>query len=208
MALGKQYKNDGSKVYVLKPQSKDDKGNRVPPHFAVYEKVDGKWVKTREETRVSGDLFKVEIKEFEFDKVKTKSVTVGLRDEQSKEAYLLDLRFTKATRNLYNMLASLTDNFSNLSVSLYSKEYQGKEYDTYSLRQGDSLVPWKYKQADLPKPIEVTFKGQVQRDYTPIDEIFEKELQELATRLSRRAPAPAVSTPSTASTPTEPLPPF
>lgn len=213
MALGKQYKDDGSKVYVLRPTNKNEKKEKVPVHFDVFEKKDGKWVKTREETRVSGDLFKLEIKEFEFEKVVTKSVTIGLKDYANKETYLVDTRFNIPARSLYNMLISLTTNFDNLSLSIYNREHNGNEYDAFSLRQGQELVPWKYKIADLPKAIETTFKGQVMRDYTPIDEFFEKELIELSNRLAKR-PAKSVaqeSAPVTQSAPAKTegdVPPF
>lgn len=200
MALGKQYKDDGSKLYVLKPVNKDEKKNKVEPHFEVSEKNNGKWEVTRKETRVSGDLFKVELRESEYEGIKYKSVVLGFRDTSSsvKETYLVDLRFNIASRNLFNMLASLKS-FDNLSLSYYQAD---NGYDRFSLRQGEKLVNWKYEIKDLPKPIEATFKGQVMRDYSPVDELFEKELTALAQLLGR----PAAKSATPASEPVEATP--
>jgi hypothetical protein len=196
MALSNGNGNNGSSsLIILKPVNKDENKNKVEPYFSVTRKVDGKW-KTGSETfnKVSGSLSKVEVKEQEFNKVKYKTVGVYLKD--GEETYLLDLRFSITTRNLFNMLATLTA-FDNLSVSYYQDK---NGYDRFSLRQNDAFVNWKYSAEQLPKPIEVTFKGAVQRDYTPIDEIFEKELVELNARVSSGKPAKSkpASTPAPA----------
>lgn len=196
MALGQRNNgSDDTKLLILKPVNKNDKGEKVDPHFQVSEKIDGKWTVTREETRVSGDLYKVEVKEQEWKENKYKTISIGLKDRDAKESYLLDLRFNMTSRNLFNMLSTLTSSFSGLSISYYL----GKNgYERFSLRQGDTLVPWKYGIADLPKPEEVTFKGKVQRDYSAIDNLFEKELNELAKRLGS-APKTKAVTPTTTS---------
>lgn len=196
MALGKQNQNSDGKLYILRPTTKDAQKNKVDPHFSVLEKIDGAWKETRKEGNVSGDLFKVEIKEVNLPKGKFKTITLGLRDKTSNEAYLVDLRFNLTSRNLFNMLASL-NNFDGLSISYY----QGKNgYDRYSLRQADTLVPWKYKIEELPKPIEVIFKGETQRDYTPVDDLFEKELNTIAAKLGNKNEAVPTATAQISST--------
>lgn len=194
MALGKTGGGtSGYKVYILKPVSKDKEGKPCEAHFSVTENVDNKWVVTGQETAVTGDLYKVEVKANSFSKdgreIKFDSVTLGLVDEDKKEKYIVDLRFNLPSRTLFNMVANLK-RFNNLKLSYYTGN---NGYDRFSLRQDDVFVEWKYKIEELPKPLEVTFRGEIQRDFSPVDDLFKKELAAIAGKLSGgpRQSAPA-----------------
>ena len=189
MALGNNSngKSDTALV-ILKPVSQDAEGKKVEPHFAVSRKdpTTGKFVKTQEVvSMVAGNLKSVKVTNESYQNSDYKKVVVLLEDEVSKESYLLDLRFNMGTRNLFNMLATLNSG-EDIKISYYTAK---NGYDRYSVRQSDNLVEWKHSFDALPKPTEVTFKGKVQRDYTVLDELFEKELLALNTRLGGKASA-------------------
>lgn len=176
---------------ILKPETKNDKKEKVSPHFSVTKKIDGKWTKiTDTYTNVAGNLTRVELKEKTYQDTPYTEVLVYLDD--GTESFMLDLRFTVASRNLFNMLANLQTG-EDLKVSYYEAK---NGYDRYSLRQGDELVGWKHSMDVLPKPIEVTFKGKTQRDYTPVDDFLKKELQELNDRINKGRKMPTNPRPS------------
>lgn len=177
MALGNTNQSTGN-LYILKFTTKDKDKKSVPAHFTVSKKgTDGKYAIVDTVTRVSGNLYKVDVKEQDFRGDKYKTVSVYLKD--GEEAYLLDFRFTLPTRSLFNSMASL-DSFDNLAVTAYD----GKNgYPALGLWQGDKMVKWKYKLDELPAPETVRFKGKDMNDYSKVDEFFEKELQTISAKV-------------------------
>lgn len=179
MALGHQNKNSTNPLIVLKFTDKDKDKKKVPPHFAVFRKnADGKYVNEGEKhTRVSGNLYRLDIKENEWQGDKYHTVAVFLKD--GEEAYSLDFRFTIASRGLFNTLLSL-ESFDNISITTY----EGKNgYPAIGVWQNDKMVKWKFKLDELPAPETVKFKGKEMNDYTKVDDFFVKELSVLAGKL-------------------------
>lgn len=177
MALGNTNQSTGN-LFILKFTTKDKDKKAVPAHFTVSKKgTDGKYGVVDSVTRVSGNLYKVDIKEQDFRGDKYKTVALYLKD--GEEAYLLDFRFTLPSRSLFNSMASL-ESYDNLAVTAYD----GKNgYPAIGLWQGDKMVKWKYKLDELPAPETVKFKGKEMNDYTKVDEFFEKELNLIAAKL-------------------------
>ena len=177
MALGNSGGNTGT-LFILKVVDKDKDKKKVPPHFSITKKVDGKWTLQAETVnRVSGNLSKIEIKEQEYKGDKYNTVSLYLRD--GDESYLIDLRFNLPSRSLFNSFASL-ESYDNLSVTVYENK---SGYTALGLWQGEKMVKWKYKLDELPVPDAVTFKGKEMHDYTKVDDFFTKVLQEIAGKL-------------------------
>lgn len=181
MALGNNNNGKSSgPLYVLKAVDKDKDKKKVEPHFSVSKKVDGKFqVQPETVNRVSGNLFKIEVKEQEWKGDKYNTVSLYLKDQEKDEAYLIDLRLNMPSRSLFNSLASL-ENYTNLAVTVY--ENKGG-YTSFGLWQDDNLVKWKYKLEELPPAEAVTFKGKQMHDYSKVDEFFVKVLREIAGKL-------------------------
>ncbi len=175
--------NNGALVF-LNPRAKNAKGEKVSPHFEVARVVDGKITKTEETaTQVNGNLVKIEFKEREFKGIKNKHVVLYIRDDAANETYSLDLTYNLPSRSLFNGLAGM-QSFDNISVSYYESK---KGYATYALQQNGERVDWKFKLEELPQPIKVMFKGKEQSDFQPLDDFFEKELQEVVKRLGGKS---------------------
>lgn len=186
MALGSNTYSNSGPLLFLSPRIKDPQGNKVPPHFTVDRKGDdGKYNRDAEIVYdVSGDLYKVEIKEREYNGEVSKEAVFYLRDRTAHEAYRVPIRFGVAGRGLINSFASLTEggDFTNLKIGYYENR---NGYDTFSLRQNDEPVKWKYSLDEQPKPEDIMHKGKlVKRDYESLNSFFEKEVAAIATVLA------------------------
>lgn len=212
MALGtSSFNSDNSELVFLNPRSKDKAGNKVKPYFQVGRKgADGKIVNSDGDvTEVTGDLFRIEVKERTFNDSVTKHVYLCLRDRTVKdgagEAYLIDLTFRNASRSLFNRLFSL-ETPENLTIGIFENQ---KGYETFYLRQNDEKVSWKFELESLPEPTMKRVNGKNVNDYEEVDSFFEKELLELAARLNvlpkkstaSSTPAVAATAPAVDSTP-------
>lgn len=192
MALGKSNDQLNGKLYVLRIKNniKDkETGKEIPllPHqFEVSEKIDGKWVVSPNlETRVSGDLVKIEVEDKEYEGNPYKAFKFFLRD--GDETYLLDLRSTMVSRNLFNSILAL-NKFEQVQISLYSKKSKKdeKEYTNISLWQDGVMVKGKFSLDEIPKPEEVKNKqGKIiLRQYGEVDEFFAKNLIALSKQIT------------------------
>lgn len=189
MGFGTQQQNN-SKLYILKIKTEE---NKVPvaPHFEVLERnpdesAEQKWIVTRKETNVSGDLTKVETEKKnnpktgqEYDIIK-----LTLTDSTSNEVFLFDFRFNLLTRSLFNALVNL-DSFENVKISIYESKKGDKTYPAIALRQNEILIKWKYALTDLPAVEEIKDKkGEVvKRDYDDLNAFFLKELGEISEKV-------------------------
>lgn len=178
MALGNSGSNTGT-LFILKIVDKNKEKQRVAPHFTVSKKgASGKYeLQPETVNRVSGNLYKIDIKEQEWKGDKYNTVALYLKD--GEEAYLVDLRFNLPSRSLFNSFASLEE-YTNLSITVY--ENKGG-YTALGLWQGDKMVKWKYKLDELPAPDAVTFKGKEMHDYSKVDEFFTIALREISGKL-------------------------
>jgi hypothetical protein len=196
MALGKTNQNDGSKLLVLRIKNKTKDmatGKEIPlmPNlFEISEKIDGKWkVRPEMESRVAGDLTKIEFSKDEYEGTPYKILKLFLTDKEAGETYLIDARYTKNSRDLMNAILSL-ESYENLSISLYKKEGKDKkEYSNIALWQGSNLIKGKYSLAEIPPPEEIKdSKGNlVMRKFDEIDEWFEGKLKGIAKNINGKA---------------------
>ena len=194
MALGKKnYVNDG-KFYILRlvnKQKDPTTGKDVPlepNQFLVNERLGEKQYSViGHEKAVNGDLVQIKLEKDEYEGKPYDKVRLTLKDESNKETYLLDLRMTQLTRNLFNSLLALTS-FKGLSISTYLKEGKdGKKYSNISLWQNNELVKGKFAWEEWPKVEELkNSKGIVQsRDFTAVDDFFVSHLSELAKKVNK-----------------------
>lgn len=195
MALGNnEFKSSGTLVF-LTPRKKNKAGEEVKPYFSVARLVNEKIEQSEETfTNVSGDLVRLDVKEKVFNDNPMKEAILYLRDSQANETYRLSLTFSMAARGLFNSLAGLLakKNFNDLSVDIYENK---NGYETYALKQKGEKTAWKHELSALPAPFEMKdAKGKVsKRDYSPIDDFFEKELLEIAAVVNK-APASNANT--------------
>lgn len=225
MALGtNSFANSGPLIF-LSPRSKDKNKQDVPPHFEVGRANDkGEIVNDATTvTNVSGDLFKLEIKERTFEDNVTKDAVLYLRDKTANESYRLPIRFGITGRGFFNRLASLTEkgDFTGLQIDYYRNK---AGYDNFGLKQHSENVSWKFANEDLPKPLEIkhpTTGKVLQRDYTEVNALFEQELLAIAAKVNKTkpeehapaaqkapasAPKPATASKAAAATPDEDVP--
>lgn len=199
MALGNNSNQNSGTLFILKFVTQDKDKKKVPPHFSVSEKVDGKWKVTKEVTRVSGNLYKIDIKEAEFKGEKYNTVALYFKD--GEEAYLVDFRMNLPARSVFNSLLSL-DTFEDVSLTAYEGKNGYPAIGVWQGTQGNSkMVRWKYKLEELPAPETVKFKGKEMNDYTAVDNFFIKELSTLGAKLGGgKGPKPSSTAPASAPT--------
>lgn len=179
MALG----NNGSgkstgPLFILKVVDKDKDKKKVPPHFSITKKVNGKYeVQSETVNRVSGNLFKIDIKEQEWKGDKYNTISIYIKD--GEEAYIVDLRFNMPSRSLFNGLASL-ESYDGIAITVYENK---TGYTSFGLWQNDKMVKWKFKLDELPQPEAVTFKGKQMHDYSKVDDFFVNILKEISGKL-------------------------
>jgi hypothetical protein len=179
MALTKNEKQNSGNLVVLKPVDRDaEKHDLAQPYFSVTRKVDGKWVKDPETySVVSGTLSKVDLEHSEYQGDINKSAKLYLKD--GNDTYLLDLRYSVATRSLFNNVLGLKT-YDNVKISIYRNK---DGYTAYFVQQNDEKSPWKYNKDDLPKVNKVRFQGKDRSDYSDLDEFYEQKLIELSKAL-------------------------
>lgn len=195
MSLGKQARTNNLKAYSLKVKIKD-----LPaPQYEVSKREGDKYVVLPEpEKDVSGNIVSVEAKEWVHNNTPIRSYTVTLQDND--EIYFVNFSLgNNLGRSLANSLLSLADKkqFDDVSIGLYNtkpKTEGGRSYAAAALRQGGEIVKWKFGLDQLPKPDEVTFKGQIQRDYSKSELFFLEQLKELNKVIKARVPAQVSST--------------
>ncbi len=188
MALTNNTRQFNGNLIFLDAYSKDKDGNRVKSHFSVSRVgADGKIARTEETIpAITGSLFKIDIKMRETKGGPSKKVILYVRD--GEESYAVNLTFRMSTRSLFNCLASL-ETYNNLAIEIYDNK---RGYESFSLQQNGNKVDWKHKLEEQPEPVEVMFKGKPMRDYTPVDDMFEAELQAIAKKLGGgKSEAPA-----------------
>lgn len=196
MAIGRKNNfDDGSKLLILKivtkapdPLDKQKTIPLIPAMFRISEKVGDVWViREKLEKDVSGNLVGIEFKKDSYQGESYDLIKIRLRDPEANESYILDLRTSMITRNLFNSLLDLTS-YDNLLISLYKREDRknpGTFYTNICLRQGDELIRGKFTNDQVPKAEEIVdSKGRlVKRDYTDIDNFFLNHLAILAKAL-------------------------
>jgi hypothetical protein len=216
MAYGKKAGgNSDYKLLVFRLKNKDENSVELVPNlFQVSEKVNEEWTPKEDMVpNVSGNLTKVELDTKEYKGEPYKVVKLFLQDEDAKETYLIDLRYGRLTRNLFNSLLAL-ETFDNLEISNYAKESKidGKTYSNISLWQRaegaekGTLIKGKFTLADIPAAEEIKDrKGKViKRNYEEVDDFFETHLKEFADKVNgKKTSKPATAPAPKAETPTE-----
>ena len=183
MAIGKSQRSD-LVAYSFKIKTKD-----LPkPVFEIKKRAGDKWEPFGTDDTVSGNIIGIEPKSFKHEGKEIKSISVTLQDKG--EIYFVTIPYTSLGRGLMNSLLNLKA-FNAVEIGLYQtkpREGQTKTYPAVSLRQGGEIVKWKFEQKDIPAPVEVKFKGEIQRDFTAAEEFFSTHLVEFAKSIKRSAP--------------------
>lgn len=179
--------NNSTNLFILKPTDKDDDKRKTDPHFNVITKNNDKWGKTMEVNRVSGKVSSVVIKEKEWEGKKYETINIllnGKNGEGENEAYMLDLRWTIATRALLNSLLALEDPNKEITISVYKNK---KDYLAMNIFQDGKSISWKYGLEEIPEPRKVNDPetGEVIRtDFSKTDGFFREKLVKFADRLN------------------------
>ena len=204
MALTNGKFTNGPLIFLSPRSSKmvNNEEVEVDPHFEVSKVGEDEKIAKTSETAdtVSGDLTKIDFKEREHKGKKNKHVVLFVKD--GGDTYHLDLTYRISTRSLYNSMLSLSSP-KGISIGIYRNK---KGFETFSLRQNNDTVKWKYELAELPKAEAIHDKKNVliKTDYSDVDQFFEDGLRELSVKLFGSArtetAAPAAAAPATTKT--------
>lgn len=144
-----------AKFYSLK--AKVDAQNT--PHFALSEKIDGKWQTTGKFDQMEGTLVKAEIREKEYDGAKQNIFVLTLKD--SVEESVVSMTHNQLSHSIINTLSSYEGFGPNLMIRLYCKEKHdsasGKTFwnaNAYIEADGHKLN-WGIQPTDAPKSVPV-----------------------------------------------------
>jgi hypothetical protein len=204
MALtnGRGVNSNSGPLIFLTPRKKDKDGKKCKPHFTVDRKDEaGEFIRDAETIQsIEGDLFRVEVRETEYNGEPSIEGVYYLRDDRANdgqgEAYRVGIRFGVAGCGLVNRLASLTEggDFTGLKIDYYENK---KGYDAYGLEKDGQRVEWRYSMDEQPKPEPIMHKGKlVKNDYSARNEFYKAELLAIAAALGQRAAAPHAADPA------------
>lgn len=201
MSIGKTARKNDLKAFSLKLKLKDGEKFLDKPVFEVSKREGDKFVILPEkESEVSGNLIGVEPREYVYEGSPIRSFTATLQDND--EIYFVNVPLNGLGRGLANSLLALKD-FTDVQIGLYAskpKTEGARSFPAASLRQGGEIIRWKFDQAALPTPEEVTFKGKTQRDWTKTEVFLSDQLKELNKLVKQKTHVQAVSTAETAPT--------
>jgi hypothetical protein len=165
-------------LIFLSPRSQktvDGKKVKVDPHFEISRIGEDKKIKPSSETctTISGNLIKIELKDREFNNQINKHAILYIKD--GDDTYHLDLTYRLSTRSLFNALINLPD-AKNISIGIYESK---KGFETFSLRQNDEVIKWKYTLEEQPAVEEMVNKAGTKKltDYSEVDAFFEGHLR-------------------------------
>lgn len=183
--LGKPKQNSGELI-ILKIKNTDAEKRQVPVHFEITRKVNGEWVKSGETKDLSGRLSKVEPYVREYEGVESPLVKLYFRDDAADETYLVDCRYNRVSRSLFNSLLGLKT-FDDVEISLWDAKgkgaSEGKTFPSVSVRQKGERVEWKFAPDDLPKPEKAKVGKKEITSFDALNDFFVEELKALSIRV-------------------------
>jgi hypothetical protein len=194
--LGKN-KQESGELIILKVKSTDPEKRQIPVHFEITRKVNGAWVKSGEVKDVSGRLSKVEPYVREWEGVESPLVKLYFRDDEADETYLIDCRYNRLSRSLFNSLLGLKT-FDNVEISLWDAKgkgpSEGKTFPSVSVRQNGERVEWGFTPEQLPKPEKAKVGKKEITSFDELNDFFVEQLKSLSLRVqsdNSNRPAPA-----------------
>lgn len=190
MALGKPNHSD-AKAVSLKLKLKEGANFLDVPYFEITEKQGDKYVPVGKERDVDGALVGLTTRKGEYEGSPIYNAKLELLDQRVGEKYYVEFGLGSSVgRNLANSILNVSD-FGSIKIGLYGQtnKVTGKTYPAASLRQGfdEEIVRWKFdpKETDELKPIEVTFKGKLVKDYSKAEEFLFDKLAEFGKTIKR-----------------------
>lgn len=142
------------KFYQLK--AKADETNN--PYFGLSEKVDGKWQTTQKFDTLSGMLNSAEIKEKEYQGVKSNIFVIHLEDNEEKMQ--LEMTHNALSHSIINSLASDCNKVSMYLIQVWKKQANGKWFSNAKVEIGGTKTSWKIDPKTAPKKEQVFVNGQ------------------------------------------------
>ena len=162
MAATNQSEAQGGKTFYKLKEDERDAKSKGELRFFKQEKQSDKWMDGETFDTLSGEVVKVEVKEYEFQGEKKKALVIGLQDGIDMFEFTLGLRSFTA-QGILNTLAG------NNPKQLYfvcgrPKESNGKSYPTLYINKDGATneerrTTWKYAPAELPKVTTEIYKG-------------------------------------------------
>lgn len=150
------------------------------PTLELKQKVDGQYFE-KEVKALFGHIVAIEkideTKEISGKKKRMRGVKFTMKDIESNEVYLFDLLYSNPVRELLNRFASLDSFEDQIKITPYrgDKGFAGISVKKMTLG-GDVKVEAKFSYNEHIKPRikEVMFNGQAEKDYTEVDDMFDK----------------------------------
>ena len=154
---------------------KEDKDKPVIFAFSMKNQQTGDYEIREQSQDFEGTFTDLNVEEFEFEGKKKKVIKVVLHDGNFR--YVLSLGFSMLGRSAINSLASIKEMGGILTLTCYRNSKTG--YPSLFLEYNGQRLEWKYSIDQLPKPKEVEFNGDVMKDYTAMNKLFEDEAKKI-----------------------------
>lgn len=152
-------------INYFKLNAKCDEQN--VPHFLLSEKIDGKWVKSKKFDTISGSLVKAEIKEKEYEGVKSKVFQIRLDD--GNEICQVEMSHNGLSYSIINSICNIKNTLETICINVYRRKPNEKSPKpqagafVYLNDNREDKLSWKYSMDIVPKREE-----QKKADGTPL----------------------------------------
>lgn len=123
-------------------------------------------------------------------KKRFRGVKFTLQDFDAQENYHFELLYSNPVRELLNRMCSLENFLTPLKISFYRGEKGFPGASLKKIENGAEIkVEQKYKYDQLIKPLvkEVTFNGEVQKDYELVDDKFDSMIEKIFVPMEKQS---------------------
>jgi hypothetical protein len=177
--------SEQARTTYVKMFSKEPGTDNVNAFFGMSEKVDGKWQTTQRFDTVEGVLTGISVGEFTYQSDTKKTLKLVFTDN-SGERVQVESTFTFLSYNVINTLYGCKDLSKTIRIKLYVRRGD-KEMPAAYIECGGERASWAFEPSQLPKPARVTVGKKEVIDDTEVVEFYEKLVNEISSRLSKKS---------------------
>lgn len=129
-------------MYFLNIQAKKD--NKLNPHFRVQKKEENQIITLKDETEVSGYLYKIAHGSYEYESKTQRTISMHLVDGDDEFKIELNIN-TNTGRNIMNRVIA-TQEFGWVVIRVYLKD---EKYVSVFMENDQNRMEWAYKPDDV-----------------------------------------------------------
>lgn len=172
-----------NKVYFLNMKTKKEE----KPHFRVVDATDDeKHIDMPDATFVEGRLAGIEPTKWKYEGEVMYQARMRIVDDTMNEMYMVTIPYSMVGRSILNCLAS-QDKIGKIRISLYTSKNSG--YASAYVTNDGEQCDWQYSiDAMRSKIAESKVGKKVVRDYSELDEFFDKVITEIIAKRLFAAP--------------------